>query len=76
MPNMYVKRVIYDHEDFTVEQLIGGEITIKIRTMVISPDMVTAGNDLLNEVYKIAQEVHKFTSEYIDPFAVKTKTND
>lgn len=67
MPNMYVKRVILDHEDFTINELINGEITINLRAYVMSPDLKTAGNDLLNRVYEISQELHKFTSTYVEP---------
>lgn len=69
MTNMYIRRNIYDSQHFTVDELFDGEIYIRMNASSIEKDLKTAGNSLLNELLKVAEEIDKFSSTYIDPFA-------
>lgn len=69
MTNMYIRRNIYDSTHFTVDELFDGEIYIRMNASAIGKDFKSSGNNLLNELLKIAEEIDKFSSTYVDPFA-------
>lgn len=71
---MSYERMVLDHPDFTVEQDFHGKWVIRLSARCTGETLAIAGNNLLNKVYEIAQEVQKFSSTYVEPSSNTAQT--